>query len=364
MSAIACSNCRRAYPAEGTPYRCPTCGGTYDLVELPPYDAAAVQAGQPGIWRYRAMFGLEDGSPVVSLGEGATPLVWAEAHGRQIGFKCEYHNPSGSYKDRGAATLVSFLRGRGATQAIEDSSGNAGAAFAAYAARAGMQARVYIPDSASGPKRSQIQAYGAEVVRILGNRAAAAEKARQQAKAGAVYASHAYLPHVLPGYATIAYELFEQLGGCPGTVLSPVGQGNLLLAVGRGFAALQRAGLIERLPALVGVQAQACAPLWALASYGPAGLGWVTEGLTLAEGVRVRYPTRGDAVLQMVEASGGRFLAVDEAQILPGRDELARRGLYVEPTSALVWDALAQAAGGLPEPLVVILTGSGLKYAG
>lgn len=360
MAELLCTNCRCPYPPDGTPYRCPTCGGVYDYAA--PFDYAPPVPGEPGIWRYRASFDLPADAPAVSLGEGGTPLVWAEAHGQQVAFKCEGANPSGSYKDRGAATLVSFLLNRGAQAAIEDSSGNAGAAFAAYAARAGLRATVYIPDSAAGPKRRQIEAYGAEVVRLLAPRSAVAEKARQLAAAGAVYASHAYLPQALPGYATIAYELYEQLGGAPGSLIAPVGQGNLLLAIGRGFQALQAAGLISTLPVLVGVQARACAPLWALHAYGPAGLGFVTEGATLAEGVRVRTPVRGDAVLRQVEASGGLFVAVDEPAILAGRDQLARRGLYVEPTSALVWDALAQTAGRLPQPVAAVLSGNGLKY--
>jgi threonine synthase len=262
------------------------------------------------------------------------------------------------------AVLLSFLRSRGVEAAIEDSSGNAGAAFAAYAARAGVRARVYVPDYASGPKRRQIEAYGAAVVRILGARSVAAEKARQAAAQGAVYASHACLPHLLPGYATLAYELVAELGGAPGTVIVPAGQGGLLLGVGRGFWALQQAGMIEKLPVLIGVQAQACAPLWALSSYGPAGLQWVTEGRTLAEGVRVARPVRGDAVLRMVQATGGAFVAVEEERILPARDQLAHQGFYVEPTAALAWAAIPLLPEYAPQPIVAILTGAGLKFMG
>jgi threonine synthase len=364
MPDIFCTNCGSPYPDDGTPYRCLICGGVFDYRAFPAYSPPAAAGQQTGIWRYRACLGLPDEAPTISLGEGDTPLQWAEAFGRLVAFKCEYQNPTGSYKDRGAATLVSFLLSRGVTAAIEDSSGNAGAAFAAYAARGGLQARIYIPDAAGGPKRHQMESYGAEVVRILGARSVVADKTRAIAAEGAVYASHAYLPQVLPGYATLAYEIAEQLEGLPGTIIVPVGQGNLLLAIGRAFQALQAFYPDAPQPVLVGVQAQACAPLWALATYGSAGLSWVTEGQTLAEGVRVLRPVRGDAVFKAVETSQGGFIAVDEAQILPGRDELARRGFYVEPTSALVWSALAHLAGKTPEPIVTILTGSGLKYNG
>jgi len=361
---ITCTSCQTPYPQEGVPYRCPACGGIYDYATWPEYEISPRDANLPGIWRYRPALGLPADAPVVSLGEGNTPLVWTEAFGRQVAFKCEYINPTGSFKDRGAATMVSFLLSRGVSEAVEDSSGNAGAAFAAYATRAGIKARVFVPDYASGPKRDQIAAYGAEVVRVQGPRSATAEKVRSLADSGCTYASHVYLPQVLPGYATIAYELVEQLGGPPGTVIAPVGQGSLLLGVGRGFVAMRKAGIISHLPRLFGVQAAACAPLVALATFGSAGLGEVVEGQTLAEGVRVLQPAHGSAVFQMVTSTKGMFIAVEEAQILPGRDQLARRGLYVEPTSALVWDALSQVAENVPEPVVAILTGFGLKYHG
>jgi len=324
-------------------------------------DPNRIDRSLPGLWRYRHCLGLPEEAPQVTLGEGQTPLIWSEAFGQQVSFKLEYQNPTGSFKDRGSAPLVSFLCARGVEEAVEDSSGNAGASFAAYAARAGLRARIYIPNYASGPKRAQIEAYGAEIVRILGPRSYTAEAVQRAADAGAIYASHTYLPHGLAGYATIAYELYDQMGAAPGTVIAPAGQGNLLLAVGRGFQALLQAGLIETMPRLVGVQARACAPLWAVFQYGSAGLSWVTEGDTLAEGVRIKHPLRGDALLRLVTESQGGFVAVDEENILPGRDELARRGLYVEPTSAIVWSALSQVVENLPGPFTVVLTGSGFK---
>ena len=358
---IYCTNCHRPYPEKGVPFRCEACGGVYDLEGPLHFDASLVEKGQPGIWRYRNTFEMPDGEAVISLGEGNTPLVWGKVVGQEAAFKCEFLNPSGSFKDRGTATLVSFLRARGVSEAVEDSSGNAGASFAAYAARGGIKARVFVPEAASGPKRSQIAAYGAEVVSVPGPRTNAAEAVRRAAEAGAIYASHAYLPFNIPGYATLAYELVEQLGDTAFSVVLPTGQGGLLLGVQRGFEALWKAGRIQQMPKLVGVQARACAPLWALSAYGPAGLQWISEGQTVAEGIRVRYPIRGDAVVRAVEATGGMFVAVDEEDILVGRDELARQGFYVENTSAVVWKAIQAIRGKVPEPIVAVLTGSGLK---
>jgi threonine synthase len=360
MTSFFCSNCRRPYPEDSLPYKCRHCGGVFAVGDIS-YSPGKVEEELRGVWKYRHSFGLPVGAPMVSLGEGNTPLVEGHGFGKKLAFKLEFANPTGSFKDRGTAPLLSLLKERGVPQAVEDSSGNAGASFAAYTATAGIQARVFVPASASGPKRSQIAAYGAELVSVSGPRSEAAAAVRLAADHGAVYASHAMLPFGLPGIATISYELYEQLGGSPGTIVAPVGHGSLLLGIAKGFAAMQAAGQISRLPVLVGVQARACAPMWAVATMGASGLAWVTEGETVAEGVRVMQPIRGDELMAVVDASGGRFVAVEEESILPARDALARAGLFVEPTSALVWAGLEGIATELPEPIVLILTGSGLK---
>jgi len=361
---ISCTNCGCAYPLEGLPYRCLACGGLYDFQVPLSLDLEQVDISQPGIWRYSHSFGLSTDSEPVSLGEGNTPLLWAEVFGRKVAFKCEFLNPSGSFKDRGSAVITAWLKSRGIGEAVEDSSGNAGASFAAYAARAGIKARVFVPESASGPKRKQIETYGAELVPVNGSRTNATEAAKAVAERGIVYASHAYLPFNLPGYATTAYEIFRQLGNkMPGAVILPVGQGGLLLGLGRGFDALRIVIHSSNInPRILGVQARACAPLAAVSSGNSAGAGLVAETHTLAEGVRVRYPLRGDAVVRAIETSHGSICVANENEILPGRDALARLGFYVEPTSAIVWSALRQTIQDLPDPVIVVLTGSGLKY--
>jgi threonine synthase len=360
---ITCLNCGHPYPEEGAPYKCPNCGGLFDIPALE-FDPSKVDHSKKSLWRYRHTFiGLPDSCPAVTLGEGGTPLMWSEAFGRQIAFKCEYLNPTGSFKDRGSALIATFLISRGIRSAMEDSSGNAGASFAAYAAHAGIKAGIYIPAAASGPKRQQIEFYGAELHPITGTRSDVTTALEADlASTGSAYASHANLPVNIPGYATAAYEIFEQLGAAPGAVIVPAGQGGLLLGVYRGFEALQRAGLIKSIPHMVGVQARACSPLWVLSTAGISALGFITEGQTLAEGVRVLRPMRTGFLLQMVEKGHAEFIPVDEPDILRGRDELATRGLYVEPTSAITWSALEQTIKRLPDPVVVMLTGSGYKY--
>ncbi len=356
---VRCSHCGKSPEPGKVPYCCTTCGGIFDLLE--PIAYAPQDPNPGGLARFRSSFFLPSGAELISLGEGGTPLVQAPVADRTVYFKCEYLNPTGSFKDRSSAVLVSHLAAAGIESAVEDSSGNAGASFAAYCARAGIRARVFVPDGASPRKQAQIAAYGAEVVRILGPRSATADAVRREARSGAAYASHAWLPLGIPGLATVAFELMDQLGRAPGGVVVPAGHGTLLLGLARGFQALRDAGVIDDLPKLVGVQAAACAPLWAAYQGGPSAIAWVREGPTRAEGVRILRPMRGDAVLQAVEASRGTLVAIDEAGIGEGEAELARRGLYVEPTSALVWGGLASTLDGLPDPVVAVLTGSGLK---
>ncbi len=352
-----CSNCGRDYPAEGLPYRCPTCGGHFDLAQDLRY-APGVGSGMRG---FIESFPLPPDSELVTLGEGSTPLVAERLDSGEIYLKCEHLNPTGSFKDRGTVVLVSAIKAAGVQEAVEDSSGNAGASFAAYTARAGIRARVFVPDYASGPKRAQIEAYGAELVPIPGPRSRATEAVLQAAEEGAVYASHAYLPHIMAGMATMAFELVESLGQVPGALILPVGQGTLLLGSYLGFKAMIEAGKTDRMPKIIGVQAQACAPLWAVHEGGAARLDWVQENETIAEGIRILQPLRGDAVLRAVEETGGTFVAVEESEITAGMAQLAARGFLVEPTSAVIWPALEKVRSELPEPVVAVLTGSGFK---
>ncbi|HET7009707.1 MAG TPA: pyridoxal-phosphate dependent enzyme [Anaerolineales bacterium] len=356
---LVCSNCHRPYPADDFPHQCPACHGLYEFGE--PLQYAPGSSPFRGLEAFRSMLPLRADATLVSLGEGGTPLVGVRLRGRDVFFKCEHLNPTGSFKDRGSCVLVSALLAGGVREAVEDSSGNAGASLAAYAARAGIDLRVFVPDSASPAKRAQMEAFGARVVPILGPRAAASEAVLEAVAQGAVYASHAYLPLGQAGMATIAFELVEELGRAPGAVVVPVGQGTLLLGCAAGFQALLGAGRAERLPALVGVQARACAPIWAVWTGGSAGLSWTSEGATRAEGVRISHPLRGDAILAAVEGSRGRMVAVSEEDIGEGEHQLARLGFYVEPTSAVVWRGLMDNLDALPDPVVVILTGSGYK---
>jgi threonine synthase len=258
--------------------------------------------------------------------------------------------------------MVAALKNHGVTEVMDDSSGNAGASLAAYAARAGLQARIFVPAHAAPAKKRQIAVYGAQLEVVAGPRSAAAE-ATERAAPRIPYASHAHSPYNLVGLETIAWEVWEQLGRrAPATMFFPVGQGTLLLGAYFGFKRLAEAGLIGRMPRLIGVQAEACAPVFhawqaALDEVSP-----VEEGETIAEGVRIRAPVRGRALLKALRETSGQVVAVGETEISEAQDLLARQGLYVEPTSAAAVAGLGQVSHRLPEgEVVLVLTGSGLK---
>jgi threonine synthase len=358
---IQCKDCKLPYPSKGLPYLCEGCGGEFEVQGILPFDLSRIELHQPGIWKYRHAF-LNPSAPVLTLGEGSTPLVKVDAAG-SLFVKLEYLNPTGSYKDRVMPLIVSEVLARGGTQAIEDSSGNAGAAFAAYAARAGIVAKVFVPAYTEQAKIDQIECFGAKAVLIEGPRQAASEAVRQKAERGSWYASHAYLPFGLGGIATIAYELYEQMDHTvPGTVITPVGHGHLLRGVIEGFLALLHKGYIETLPNFVGVQSERCAPVARAWSDQAAVYKKVSPEETVAQGASVSEPKQGNNLLHMVKEHGGEFVMVEETSIMEGFSSLARKGFFVEPTSALVWAGYEKLKDSLKPPVVLILTGSGLKY--
>lgn len=316
------------------------------------------------------------------MGEGGTALVAAGEGLKDAWLKLEFVSPTLSFKDRGAVVLVASAVERGATSLVADSSGNAGSAIAAYAVRAGLPCTVFVPSGTSSSKQRQIAAYGATVQVVAGDRSAAGEAAMACVEeTGATYASHVYDPMFMQGTKTFAYECWEQLGSAPEAVILPVGNGTLVLGAARGFRELLAAGVIDRVPAVIALQSERCAPLASAYAAGSDEPAPVTSSLpTAAEGIAIPSPPRGAQILRDVRATGGMILSVPEAAIAPAQADLARRGLFVEPTAALTWagalllrgsspastvlrdrDAWERAARLCSGTVVVPLCGSGLK---
>ncbi|MEW1696209.1 pyridoxal-phosphate dependent enzyme [Streptomyces sp. NPDC091278] len=333
------------------------------LTGLAPAD---VDTSRRSLWRYRAAF-----PPLlapVTLGEGHTPLLEGEWDGVPVSYKTEWANPTGSFKDRGASLLVSYLAHHGVTEIIEDSSGNGGSSIAAYCAAAGIRARVLVPEHTSPAKILQTRAYGAEIECVPGDRDATAAEAVRRAEAGAVYAGHNWHPYFLQGTKTLAYEIWEDLGfRAPDNVVTVAGAGSTVLGCAIGFGELLAAGRIDRLPRLLVAQPAHCAPLYASFRAGAETEVPVDTAPTIAAGTAIRRPVRLPEVLRAIRASGGDMLAVPERSIEKAVLGLAHKGLYAEPTSATAAAAVTGfARRGVIAPgqdTVVILTGSALKTA-
>ncbi|WP_435100373.1 pyridoxal-phosphate dependent enzyme [Halarchaeum sp. P4] len=354
---LECRACGRTYDAgPDEPWRC-ACGHALDFAERPLPEGGPDVDPTEGLWTFAAFLPTE---AHVTLGEGFTPLADAPEWDAQ--FKLDYVLPSGSYKDRGATVMLSRAADLDVERVLEDSSGNAGAAVAQYAARAGVPAEIYVPASAKPSKLRAIERAGATLVQVPGTRADVTDaclEAVEDDDAG-WYASHAWNTAFYAGTATFAYELAAQRDwDVPDAVVLPLGHGTLFLGAYRGFRALRDAGWTDEIPRLLGVQAAGVAPVATELHGETAG----TNGV--ADGIQIREPARFPQILDAIADCGGDAIAVGGEATEEALDALHRAGFYCEPTSAVAAAGLAayRQSGALADEddVVVALTGSGLK---
>jgi threonine synthase len=297
------------------------------------------------------------------MGEGLTPLEEMEFSSHRVRVKIDYLFPTGSYKDRGAAVLISKAREIGIQKVVEDSSGNAGAAIAAYCSRAKIGCDIYVPQATSSGKLVQMQTYGANLKKIEGSREKTAQVTIEAAQK-TYYASHCWNPFFLHGTKTFAFEIWEQMGWkSPDTLILPVGHGTLLLGAYIGFRELREAGKIKKIPRLVGIQSAACAPLFKGFLKGLDKAQSINKRETLAEGIAIAEPVRGKQILKAIRETDGEVLTVTEKEIGSALKEMGIRGHFIEPTSAATMAGLKKYLKGKGRKGVIVstLTGMGLK---
>ena len=343
---------------------CSDTGGYLNLTPGAGLKRGDIDTARHSVWRYAKAICVDE-KHAVTMGEGWTPLTCGDWQGTQVMFKLEFMMPTGSFKDRGMTVMVSYLKSCGLDHVLEDSSGNAGASLSAYAAAASMRCRILVPETASYPKIAQIAACGADVVTIRGTRQDVADAALRMSQE-IFYASHNWQPFFAEGTKTLAYELWEQLGfKAPDNVIVPLGYGSNVSGCAIGFGELLRNGEITKMPRIFGVQAANCGPYYNAFKAGVDHLVPTTVTPTIAEGIASSKPTRVVEALRAVRESGGSIVAVTEAEIVAALGVLARKGLYVEPTSAAAGAGLTQLlASGVIQPgelTVLVLTGTGLK---
>ncbi|MFP8952893.1 threonine synthase [Natrialbaceae archaeon A-arb3/5] len=380
-SDLFCPTCERTYAAgPDEPWRC-QCGLALEFVDRPFPEGDPLPLSQldttEGLWTFFEFLPIEQH---VTFYEGFTPIVDAPAWDAQ--FKLEYVFPTGSFKDRGATTTLSRAVELGVEKVIEDSSGNAGSAIATYAARADLEAEIYVPADVKQSKLMAIQRADARPVRVEGSRQnvtdACIEAVEGDGDAGGEatdertprqtgegwYASHAWNPAFYAGTMTFAFEVAAQRGWTvPDAIVLPVGHGTLFLGAYRGFSLLNEAGIVEDMPRLLGAQAAGHAPV--VAELGRDPLDEDGNAATIADGIEIETPARLPEILEAIEATDGDAIALGDDPIESALDRLHRGGFYVEPTCAVAPAALAayRDEGVLDgdEDVVVPLTGSGLK---
>ena len=370
--SLRCTQCRSGHAADMATLHCGSCEAPMEVVYSD--SPAGKSPPQPSGWLGPAIpLPIHSTDTFVSLAEGNTPCVELSSLAGLMGLrhlygKLEFLNPTGSFKDRGTAIMLSAAREHGIDEIVEDSSGNAGASVAAYSARAGIKAHIFAPATAPQAKIQQIVVYDATIHLIEGPREATTESALAYLKErGLTYASHNLSPYFIEGTKTFAYEVAEQLaGGVPDHVVMPVGNGSLFIGAWKGFRELQEAGRISKMPRMYCIQATAVMPVAAAYS----GVDWTPrEGaVTVAGGISVGAPPRKREVLGVLQASGGIALAVEDDEILRWQMLLARvEGIYAEPTSAAAFAGLDDLArrGEIKgtDTVLVPVTGSGLKDA-
>jgi threonine synthase len=367
LSHLECSYCRERFPVALLNV-CDKCGRSLYARYKMAYARKPRPQDGPGMWRYESL--LPDRIPV-TLGEGWTPLLEApnlakELGARMVWIKDEGVNPTGSFKARGMAAALTMAKWLGAKDVCVPSAGNAGGACAAYAARAGLKAHVYLPDTAPKANLAEVRAAGARVVRVKGTIADAANRMRAEMKRRPMYdVSTLKEPYRVEGKKTMGFEIAEQLGWrLPTAVLYPAGGGTGLIGMWKAFQEMQEVGWVKPpFPRMIAVQSMGCAPLvWAWKAGLEESQAW-SNARTIATGLCVPKAFADWLILRILRESKGDALAVTDALIRRSMRELASKtGVLFCPEGAACWAAAKRLRWKPEEEVVIFNTGTGLKY--
>ncbi|NOU96151.1 pyridoxal-phosphate dependent enzyme [Paenibacillus sp. LMG 31456] len=364
---------------ESVDYACRSCSG----ILLPAYEKTAAtplhETELNGIWKYHRYLPPVPKEYRVYMGEGTTPLIPSVSLGAKLGigelyFKYEGGNPTGSYKDRIAAMGLSWARAAGRTACIGTTSGNAGAAVAAYAGRAGMPYHLYVLEHMAEAKLAQVLVHKAQVrkVKEFGTNPEVGELVFQRIFQAAVkrnwevmITAYRYNPYAMEGVKTIAFELFEQLKGVPSHIYTPVGGGGLYCGIWKGFDELQADARSDGMPHLVAVQPEGCSNIVKAYKAGsPVPLDGPSS--TSISGLQVPNPPDGKLVLQVMHKGGGSAVSVEDSMIWEAQELLAEQeGIFCEPAAAASVAGLIQTCrDGIDRSamrIVCIVSGTGFK---
>lgn len=380
LTHLECTNCGTTYEWKTLQNLCTKCQKPL----FPRYDLKAVGAAlkkedlatrEKSLWRYREVLPLPMDVEPVSLGEGGTPLLRTKRFGEAAGLtslwvKDEAQNPTQSFKARGMTTAVSMAKHLGAKKLAVPSAGNAGGALAAYAARAGMEAHIFMPSDTPRANIVECRELGAHVVLIDGLITdCGAEIAKRKTAEGWFDMSTLKEPYRVEGKKTLGYELAEQMDWTlPDAILYPTGGGTGLIGMWKAFDEMETLGWIgSKRPRMFSVQASGCAPIVTAFEAGEKFAPEFPNAHTLASGLRVPKAVGDFIMLDILRASGGGGVTVnDQEMIAATRDVGAAEGLFVAPEGAACFVALGKLLAGEriggEERVVIFNTGSGIKY--
>jgi threonine synthase len=335
----------------------------------------ALATREKSLWRYREVLPLPLDQEPVSLGEGGTPLLRAARFGASVGLtnlwvKDEAQNPTQSFKARGMAVAVSMAKYLGATKLAVPTAGNAGGALAAYAARAGLEAHIFMPNDTPRANVIECRETGAQVTLIDGLITdCGAEIARRREKEGWFDVSTLKEPYRVEGKKTLGYEIAEQLGWeLPDVILYPTGGGTGLIGMWKAFDEMEALGWIgAKRPRMFSVQAAGCAPIVRAFEAGENSAAEFPDAHTCASGLRVPKAVGDFLMLKILrDSQGGAVTVEDEEMIRATREVGAAEGIFVAPEGAACFVALRELVGhgkiDTDERVVIFNTGSGIKY--
>ncbi len=383
MNGYRCLACNAEQSIDFDGFVCPVCGSNLDIT----YDYAVIESGfgaGEGMFRYQSLLPCSDPGTSLPLTIGGTPLHHAQRLGASAGLenvwlKDETGNPSASIKDRASAVALLRAAGTGADTVAVASTGNAGSSTACLAAAMGLNAVVFVPETAPPAKLTQSLAYGAKVLAVRGSYDDAYDLClRECEEHGWFNRSTGFNPFTREGKKTASFEIWEQLGQVPDRVIVPTGDGNILSGIWKGWRDLHAAGLIDRMPKIDCAQSAGSAAICrAIESVRESGTkpDWRSLEIesvaasTVADSISVDQPRDGLAAARAVIESDGEAVIVSDDEILAAIGELASMaGVFAEPAAAAPWAAAKQLAqNGLidkAETVVLLVTGNGLKDIG
>lgn len=333
-------------------WKCPRCGSPLSLL----YSVSGEITGSKNTWRRYS--GFLPFIPEKYRGEGLTPIVTEKTGTHSLLFKLDYLNPGGSFKDRGTALAIYYGFKMGFKKCVVDTSGNTGISVTLYSKLYGLDSVIVMPREAPEGKKKAIRQLGGLVIETEGRVGAIKTVQDYISEPGYYYVAHLWNHIYIVGHATIAYEVYEDVG-VPDYVIAPVGSGGLLLGLVYGFEKLRETGRASKVPRVIAVQGYSVQPVY-VAMYGEA---LHSEPSTLADGIMVSNPPRLAEIVSAIKRTGGEVVLVGNSEIARAHKALWEWGFTVEPTSATVLAAYEKISKKIPEnsSVLLVLTGSGLK---